>query len=179
MHEVLSMGVGGFCWYDDTLRNPTAHTAREMAVHPHLHHMYHWQTTSLLQLSEGKDERTHKNSYLRCQNKKWPILLFFHALSRRRRPRGQSKWLSYLSAWHSCNRYWSSSVSLDKKRATYSMTPLFSTHTHTHTHTYTHTHTHSLTLTWTLRQTLQQIPAPEGLGRHSLAVLGPLLGTKV
>ena len=54
--------------------------------------------------------------YLRCQKKKWPMVLFNRALRRSNLPRAQSKYGSNLSTCTSCSRYISNLSSLDAGR---------------------------------------------------------------
>lgn len=54
--------------------------------------------------------------YLRCQNRKWPILLLDKARSRRNVVKSQSRYGSYFRTCTSCRRYWKSSSSLLMKK---------------------------------------------------------------
>lgn len=62
-----------------------------------------------------REEFWSEKAYLRCQNRKWPILLLDKARSRRNVVKSQSRYGSYFRTCTSCRRYWKSSSSLSMK----------------------------------------------------------------
>lgn len=63
-----------------------------------------------------RDNISHQSTHLRCQKKKWPMVLLLSALRRRNLPKAQSRYGSNLSTCTSWSRYISSLSSLTEGR---------------------------------------------------------------